>query len=39
MANSSLLAMDHWLVVTPEQRRAFAPLCHDLVVVLASPGR
>ena len=36
--DASLLAMDRWRVLTPEQRRGFAPLCPDLVVELASPG-
>ena len=26
------------MALTPQQRRGFAPLCHDLVVELASPS-
>jgi Uma2 family endonuclease len=32
----SLLRLDRWAALTPEQRRGFAPLCPDLVVELAS---
>lgn len=36
--DASLVALDHWQVLTAEQRRGFAPLCPDLVVELASPS-
>lgn len=35
--DASLVRLDRWLALTPEQRRGFAPLCPDLVVELASP--
>jgi Uma2 family endonuclease len=34
--DASLLRLDRWRALTPEQRRGFAPLCPDLVVELAS---
>jgi Uma2 family endonuclease len=34
--DASLLRLEHWIALTPEQRRGFAPLCPDLVVELAS---
>jgi Uma2 family endonuclease len=34
--DASLVALDRWQALTPEQRRGFAPLCPDLVVELAS---
>ena len=34
----SLLALERWQLLTPEQRRGFAPVCPDLVVELASPS-
>ena len=36
--DASLVRLDRWLALTPEQRRGFAPLCPDLVVELASPS-
>jgi Uma2 family endonuclease len=36
--DASLLRLDRWTALTPEQRRGFAPLCPDLVVELASPS-
>ena len=36
--DASLVRLERWLALTPEQRRGFAPLCPDLVVELASPG-
>jgi len=36
--DASLVRLDRWLALTPEQRRSFAPLCPDLVVELASPS-
>ena len=36
--NASLVRLDRWQALTPEQRRGFAPLCPDLVVELASPS-
>jgi Uma2 family endonuclease len=35
--DASLVRLDRWQALTPEQRRGFAPLCPDLVVELASP--
>ena len=35
---ASLVRLDRWQALTPEQRRGFAPLCPDLVVELASPS-
>ena len=34
--DASLLRLERWIALTPEQRRGFAPLCPDLVVELAS---
>jgi len=36
--DASLVRLDRWQALTPEQRSTFAPLCPDLVVELASPG-
>jgi len=36
--DASLVRLDRWLALTPEQRRSFAPLCPDLVLELASPS-
>lgn len=36
--DASLVRLDRWLALTPDQRRGFAPLCPDLVVELASPS-
>ena len=36
--DASLVRLDRWTALTPEQRRGFAPLCPDLVVELASPS-
>jgi Uma2 family endonuclease len=36
--DASLVRLERWQALTPEQRRVFAPLCPDLVVELASPG-
>ncbi|MFZ9752331.1 MAG: Uma2 family endonuclease [Cyanobium sp.] len=36
--DASLVALDRWQALSPEQRRGFAPLCPDLVVELASPS-
>jgi len=36
--DASLVRLDRWQSLTPEQRRGFAPLCPDLVVELASPS-
>jgi len=36
--DASLLRLDRWQALAPEQRRRFAPLCPDLVVELASPA-
>lgn len=36
--DASLMRLDRWLALTPEERRGFAPLCPDLVVELASPS-
>ena len=36
--DASLLRLDRWQALSPEQRRSFAPLCPDLVVELASPS-
>lgn len=35
---ASLVSLDRWLALTPEQRGGFAPLCPDLVVEMASPS-
>ena len=34
--DASLVRLDRWQALTPEQRRGFAPLCPNLVVELAS---
>jgi Uma2 family endonuclease len=34
----SLLRMERWQAMSPEQRRGFPPLCPELVVELASPS-
>ncbi len=34
--DASLVRLDRWQALTPEQRRGFAPLCPELVVELAS---
>jgi Uma2 family endonuclease len=36
--DASLVRLDRWQALTPEQRRGFAPLCPDLVVELTSPS-
>ena len=36
--DASLVRLERWQALTPEQRRAFAPLCPDLVSELASPS-
>jgi Uma2 family endonuclease len=36
--DASVLRLERWQALTPEQRRGFAPLCPDLVVELASPS-
>ena len=36
--DASLLRLDRWRALSPEERRDFAPLCPDLVVELASPS-
>ena len=36
--DASLVRLDRWQALTPEQQRCFAPLCPDLVVELASPS-
>jgi Uma2 family endonuclease len=36
--DASLLRLDRWRALSPEERRGFAPLCPDLVVELASPS-
>jgi len=36
--NASLVGLERWMALTPQQRRGFAPLCPDLVVELASPS-
>ena len=36
--DASLLQLERWQALSPEERRSFAPLCPDLVVELASPG-
>jgi Uma2 family endonuclease len=36
--DASLVQINRWQGLTPEQRRGFAPLCPDLVVELASPS-
>jgi Uma2 family endonuclease len=36
--DAALVHLDRWQALTPQQRRAFPPLCPDLVVELASPS-
>ena len=36
--DASLLRLERWQALTPEQRRSFPPLCPELVVELASPS-
>ena len=36
--DASLVRLDRWQALSPEQRSGFAPLCPDLVVELASPS-
>ncbi len=36
--DASLVRLDRWQALEPDQRRSFAPLCPDLVVELASPS-
>ena len=36
--DASLVRLERWQALTPEQQRRFAPLCPDLVVELASPA-
>ena len=36
--DASLVALDRWQTLSPEERRGFAPICPDLVVELASPS-
>jgi Uma2 family endonuclease len=36
--DASIVQINRWQALTPEQRRGFAPLCPDLVVELASPS-
>jgi Uma2 family endonuclease len=36
--DASLVRLDRWQALTPQERRGFVPLCPDLVVELASPG-
>ena len=36
--DASLVRLDRWQALSPEQRRSFPPLCPDLVVELASPS-
>jgi Uma2 family endonuclease len=36
--DASLVRLERWQALIPEQRRGFAPLCPDLVVELASPS-
>jgi Uma2 family endonuclease len=36
--DASVIRLDRWRALSPEQRRGFAPLCPDLVVELASPS-
>jgi len=36
--DASLVRLNRWRALTPEQQRRFAPLCPDLVVELASPS-
>lgn len=36
--DASVVRLDRWQALTPEDQRRFAPLCPDLVVELASPS-
>jgi Uma2 family endonuclease len=36
--DASLVQLQRWQALSPEQRRSFPPLCPDLVVELASPS-
>lgn len=36
--DASLVRLDRWQALSPEERHGFAPLCPDLVVELASPS-
>jgi Uma2 family endonuclease len=36
--DASLVRLDRWQALTPQERRGFVPLCPDLVVELASPS-
>ncbi len=36
--DASVVRLNRWQALTPEQRRGFAPLCPDLVIELASPS-
>ena len=36
--DASLVRLDRWEALSPEERRCFAPVCPDLVVELASPS-
>jgi len=36
--DASLLRLERWQAMSPEQRRGFPPLCPDLVIELASPS-
>ena len=36
--DASLLNLDRWQALSPDERRGFAPLCPDLVAELASPS-
>jgi Uma2 family endonuclease len=36
--DASLVDLERWRALTPEQRRGFPPLCPDLLVELASPS-
>ena len=36
--DASLVQLERWQALTPQERRGFAPLCPDLVVELASPS-
>ena len=36
--DASLVRLERWQALSPEQRRSFPPLCPDLVVELASPS-
>ena len=36
--DASLVRLERWQALTPEQRRSFPPLCPDLLVELTSPS-